>query len=102
MGNLQQAMGDQGDPTTLTKRRLLRLRRPGSTTATTDHKEEGYDVGLTTNIDVLNAQRDLGQARTDYLKARYEYILDSVRLEKIAATLDDEDVRRINTWLQRK
>lgn len=64
-------------------------------------KEEGYDVGLTTNIEVLNAQRDLGAASTNYLKARYDYILDVIRLEKIAATLDEEDVRRINTWLDR-
>lgn len=62
-------------------------------------KEEGFRAGLTTNIDVLDAQRDLSRSRTDYLGARYDFILSVLRLERAAGDLDEEDVKRINAWL---
>ena len=64
-------------------------------------KEEGFRAGLTTNLDVLDAQRDLSQSRTDYLGARYDFILSVLRLEREVGDLDDEDVKRINGWLVR-
>ena len=65
-------------------------------------KEEGFRAGLTTNIDVLDAQRDLSRSRTDYLGARYDFILAVLRLERAAGDLDEDDVKRINTWLTRR
>lgn len=62
-------------------------------------KEEGFSAGLTTNIDVLNAQRDLSRSRTDYLLARYNYILALLRLEQATGDLGDEDILFINEWL---
>jgi outer membrane protein TolC len=62
-------------------------------------KEEGFNAGLTTNLDVLDAQRDLSQSRTDYLRARYTYILSVLELERAAGKLNEEDITRVNNWL---
>lgn len=62
-------------------------------------KEEGFSAGLTTNLDVLDAQRDLSRSRTDYLRARYNYILALLRLEQATGDLGDEDILFINEWL---
>ncbi len=62
-------------------------------------KQEGFRAGLTTNLDVLDAQRDLSRSRTDHLRARYDYILSTLRLQQAAGDLDADDVKRINAWL---
>ena len=62
-------------------------------------KEEGFAAGLTTNIEVLDAQRDLFQAERDHLKARYDYVLQVLLLEQLSGQLNEEDVSRVNRWL---
>ncbi|MDH3695520.1 MAG: TolC family outer membrane protein [Gammaproteobacteria bacterium] len=63
-------------------------------------KEEGFAAGLNTNVDVLDAQRDLFGAKRDYLQARYNYILNVIALERAAGSLDEDDLGRVNDWLQ--
>lgn len=65
-----------------------------------ESKEEGFAAGLITNLDVLDAQRDLYQSRRDHLRARYDFILASLRLEQAAGQLDEDDVARINQLLE--
>ena len=48
---------------------------------------------------MLNAQRDLFRAERDYLKARYDYVLQVLVLEQLAGQLNEEDVSRVNRWL---
>lgn len=67
--------------------------------ATVEAKEEGFAAGLITNLDVLDAQRDLFAAQRDYLSERYEYILAVFTLEQAVGTLDIEDINRVNGWL---
>lgn len=62
-------------------------------------KQEGFRAGLTTNLDVLDAQRDLSRSRTAYLLARYNYIVAVLELERSAGLLDEEDIKRVNNWL---
>lgn len=62
-------------------------------------KESGFRAGLTTNLDVLDAQRDLTRFRTEHLRARYDFILALLRLEQIVDDLDETDLQRINAWL---
>ena len=62
-------------------------------------KTEGFNAGLTTNIDVLDAQRDLSRSRTDHLRARYDYILSVLDLESAVGDLNEEDINRVNSWL---
>ena len=62
-------------------------------------KQQGFRAGITTNLEVLDAQRDLAQSRSDYFRARYDFILAVLRLEQSAGDLNDDDVRRVNGWL---
>jgi outer membrane protein len=61
----------------------------------------GQEVGVRTGVDVLNAQQQLYSARRDLAQARYNYILNILRLRAAAGRLDEEDVVRINQWLAR-
>ncbi len=63
-------------------------------------KEESLTAGLTTNIAVLDAQRDLFGAQRDYLKERYDYVLQMLELERLSGDLDEDDVRRVNALLR--
>jgi outer membrane protein len=62
--------------------------------------EAGFEVGTRTLVDVLNSQRDLFRARRDFAQARYDYILNTLRLMQAAGTLAPEDIEDVNTWLQ--
>ena len=62
-------------------------------------KESGYKAGLFTVIAVLDAERDLYLARQDYARARYDYILNSLRLRQAVGTLSGNDIEMINSWL---
>lgn len=62
-------------------------------------KEEGFRAGLTTNLDVLDAQRDLSRSRTAYLRVKYDFIMSLLRLEQVVGDLDEDDLQRINAWL---
>ena len=65
-----------------------------------DAKEKGFRSGLYTNLAVLDAERDLYGARRDYAQARYDYILNRLKLEQAVGTLSDEDVAQVNSWLK--
>ncbi|QJE00397.1 TolC family outer membrane protein [Massilia forsythiae] len=59
----------------------------------------GYQVGVRINIDVLNAQRQLYQTRTDLARARYNTILAGLRLKAAAGALREEDLQPVNALL---
>ena len=61
----------------------------------------GQEVGVRTGVDVLNAQQQLYSARRDLAQARYNYILNSLRLRAATGKLDESDVARITPWLAR-
>ena len=60
----------------------------------------GYQVGVRINIDVLNAQQQLYSTRKDLSKARYDTIVNGLRLKSAAGTLKEEDLTQINSLLQ--
>jgi outer membrane protein len=62
-------------------------------------KEAGFAAGLNTNIEVLDAQRALFSTERDYLKERYDYVLEILQLEALIGNLDSDDLRRVNAWL---
>ncbi len=62
--------------------------------------EAGSQAGTRTEVDVLDAQRELFRARRDYARARYDYILEGLRLKQAAGTLSQTDLEQINAWLQ--
>jgi outer membrane protein len=61
----------------------------------------GYQVGVRINIDVLNAQQQLFSTRRDLARARYDTLLNGLRLKSAAGTLGEEDVAQVNTLLGR-
>jgi outer membrane protein len=65
-----------------------------------DAKTQGFAAGINTNLDVLDATRDLYRAKRDLSSARYDYLLNILRLKQAAGTLGESDVVQINGWLQ--
>ncbi|HEX7765045.1 MAG TPA: TolC family protein, partial [Cellvibrio sp.] len=59
----------------------------------------GYRVGVRINIDVLNAQQQLYVTQRDLAQARYNTLLNSLRLKSAAGMLQEEDLIQINTLL---
>jgi outer membrane protein len=49
---------------------------------------------------VLNVQGVLFSSQRDYLGSRYEYILNGLALKSAAGNLTEEDLMRVNTWLE--
>ncbi len=65
-----------------------------------DSNKLGYQVGVRINIDVLNAQQQLYTTRQTLAKARYDTILNGLRLKSAAGTLKEDDLAEVNTLLQ--
>lgn len=63
-------------------------------------KEEGFNVGIQTTTDVLDAQRDLFAATRDFQRARYDYFVSVIRLESVAGMLDRSDLEKLNDFLE--
>jgi outer membrane protein len=61
--------------------------------------EAGLEVGTRTMVDVLNEQRNLYEAKRNYAKARYDYIINSLLLKQAASILQREDIELFNRWL---
>jgi outer membrane protein len=61
----------------------------------------GYQVGVRINIDVLNAQRQLYSTRTDLARARYNTILNGLRLKAASGSLREADLVPVNNLLQK-
>jgi outer membrane protein len=61
--------------------------------------EAGNEVGTRTMIDVLDAQSNLYRAKRDYARARYDYLLDTLRLKQAAGTLSPDDLKQVNGFL---
>ncbi len=61
--------------------------------------EAGFEVGTRTAVDVVASQRATFEARRNYSQAKYDYILNSLKLKQAAGTLSPEDLQQINLWL---
>ncbi len=60
----------------------------------------GLEVGVRTNLDVLNAQQSIFAVRRDLASARYNAIVNTLRLKAATGTLDEPDVVSANAYLQ--
>ncbi len=61
--------------------------------------EAGFEVGTRTAVDVVASQRATSKARRDYSNAKYNYILNTLKLKRSAGTLSPDDLNLINAWL---
>jgi outer membrane protein len=60
----------------------------------------GYQVGVRINIDVLNAQQQLFSTRRDLARARYDAIVNGLRLKSAAGSLAEDDLVQVNALLR--
>jgi outer membrane protein len=72
-----------------------------STQSQLDSTILGRDVGVRTSVDVLNAQQQVYQTRRDLQQARYNYLLNTLRLKAAAGQLAEGDVQDVNRALVR-
>lgn len=66
-----------------------------------DSTRLGREVGVRTQVDVLNAQQQVYTARRDLAKAKYDYIMSTLRLKAAVGRLTEQDVVAVNAWLER-
>jgi outer membrane protein len=66
-----------------------------------DSNKLGYQVGVRINIDVLNAQKQLYSTQRDLAKARYDTIMNGLKLKSAAGTLKESDLDPVNALLER-
>ena len=71
-----------------------------STTSALESSKLGFQVGTLINIDVLIALDTLITTRSQLQQARYNTILNAIKLKAHAAALTDEDLISINTLLR--
>jgi outer membrane protein len=72
-----------------------------STQSQLDSTILGRDVGVRTSVDVLNAQQQVFQTRRDLQQARYNYLVNTLRLKAATGQLEEVDVQTVNTALAR-
>ena len=59
----------------------------------------GYEVGVRINIDVLNAQQQVFSTKRDLSKARYDALINGLKLKAAAGSLADTDIEEVNRLL---
>ena len=70
-----------------------------STEAAAKAAEAGFQVGTRTSVDVLLALRETFLANRDFSRARYDYLLSSLRLKQATGVLSIDDLLQIDVWL---
>jgi outer membrane protein len=64
-----------------------------------DSTKLGYEVGVRTSVDVLNAQQQFYSAKRDLLQARYNYLVNIIRLKAASGLVSEADLQDINQQL---
>ncbi len=70
-----------------------------STQSALDANKLGYQVGVRINIDVLNSQSQLFQTKRDLARARYDVLVNGLRLRQANGTLQAADLQAVNGLL---
>ncbi len=64
-----------------------------------DSTKLGYEVGVRTSVDVLNAQQQFFSAKRDLLQSRYNYLVNIIRLKAASGVVAELDLADINQQL---
>ncbi|TNF83814.1 TolC family outer membrane protein [Pseudomonas sp. ICMP22404] len=77
-------------------------RRQGIVSArkSVEANQVGVDIGSRNIADVLTAQRQLYSVVRDYNNARYDYIIDNLKLKQAAGTLSVDDLKSLSVYLK--
>lgn len=71
-----------------------------SSQSSLDSTSLGYEVGVRTSVDVLNAQQQFYSAKRDLLQARYTWLLSVIKLKAAAGLLTEQDLAETSGMLQ--
>lgn len=71
-----------------------------SSRAAVEANQTGYEIGVRINLDVLNAQQQLYATQRDLAQARYNTLLDGLRLKAAGGILAETDLDTINQLLR--
>jgi outer membrane protein len=64
-----------------------------------DSTNLGYEVGIRTSVDVLNAQQQYFSAKRDLLQSRYTYLVNILSLKSAVGLLGEADLEGVNQQL---
>jgi len=62
--------------------------------------QAGFEVGTRTSVELVASQELLLRQQTNYARARYDYIINTLRLKQAAGTLSVSDVEQVDGWLE--
>jgi len=65
-----------------------------------ESNKTGQEVGVRTNLDVLNTQQNVFQTRRDLAQAYFNYLIGVLRLKSAVGSLDEADLEEINRRLR--
>lgn len=71
-----------------------------STQSAFEAAEAGFEVGTRTQVDVLLALRDVYAAERDFAEARYDFLIESLRLQRASGQLSRASLETINRLLE--
>ncbi|MFM9912719.1 MAG: TolC family outer membrane protein [Methylophilaceae bacterium] len=71
-----------------------------SSLSSLDSTSLGYEVGVRTSVDVLNAQQQYYSAKRDLLQARYTWMISVIKLKGAAGVLSDNDLAETSSMLE--
>lgn len=61
---------------------------------------KGFQAGTRNNLDILNAEQAVANARRDLHRGRYQYVVARLNLLGLVGRLDDQEMRHFNAWLE--
>lgn len=70
-----------------------------SSQSSLDASEAGYQVGTRTIVDVLDATTTLYDAKRNLSNARYNYLINQLKLKSALGTLNESDIQGLNASL---
>ncbi|MDQ7049580.1 MAG: TolC family outer membrane protein [Enterobacterales bacterium] len=62
--------------------------------------QAGFEVGTRTIVDVLLQTQLLFDAKRQYSRARYDYVLNTLRLKRATGLLSEQDLSKVNQMLR--
>ena len=70
-----------------------------SSVSVLDASKLGHEVGVRTNLDVLNAQQQLYSTQRDLYQAQYNYLVSELQLKAAVGSLGEDDLSKVNQAL---
>jgi outer membrane protein len=73
-----------------------------STQTAASATQAGFEAGTRTAVDVLLSLRETFSAKRDYTTARYEFLLNTLKLKQATGTLTESDIAAVSKLLNKK